>query len=241
MIIGIVKLLAFKRNAGIEDTFDALFREILYVPVYQFGRIADRIRRNGLHSLFKHGMTGRIGKYNTESEFRKHRMPKRVIFINIQGARYADRSVDCFFLAQGGIVEHPFQFILKQIRHIVFSYDTAPFFAAVSRYEFPSVLKRRNGQHAAVLAFTAPCKASFIGKPFQLFRRQNTRALANHFLFGKQRRAECSHELCNVRPHNFTAELKLKRAQNSVIFKSTALHHDIFSKISRVFYFDDLI
>ena len=33
MIIGIVKLLAFKRNAGIEDTFDALFREILCARV----------------------------------------------------------------------------------------------------------------------------------------------------------------------------------------------------------------
>ncbi|CAK7069603.1 MAG: hypothetical protein DELT_03141 [Desulfovibrio sp.] len=186
-------------------------------------------------------MAGRIGQHNPEAQLGKHRMPKRIILVNIKRARNSHRSVGRFRLAEGFVIENTLQLIIKQIRHVVFARNAASLFAAVPRNKFPAVLKGRNRKHAPVLALSAPREASLIGKTPELLTGYNPGPLAFHFLFCKQRRAERAHKLRNIRPDDFPPELQFKGAQNRVVLKGPSLHDDIFAKVLGVLDLDYLI
>ena len=94
MVVRIVNSLRSKRHAGIEYPFHSFFRQgSRYIHGSQLRRIADSIRGNRLHSLLEHGMAGRIRQHDAEAKLGKHRMPERIILIDIERAWNSHRSV----------------------------------------------------------------------------------------------------------------------------------------------------
>ena len=57
-VVGPVKLLLLKADAGVEDCFHTLVEQRFNMTVDQFGRVADVLRGNGLHPPLKEVVVG---------------------------------------------------------------------------------------------------------------------------------------------------------------------------------------
>ena len=75
--VGRAALVEIVGHAGVEDRVHALLKQIFDVTVHELGRVADRIRRNGMLPLHIHIAGGDIGNHRLEAERAQELCPER--------------------------------------------------------------------------------------------------------------------------------------------------------------------
>ena len=146
------------------------------------------------------------------------------------------------------------QLIFIKVWNIIFVFlfaDTT--FAAVSGNILSAAGKLVDRQSAVVCTALTFCHTCGKGKGIDLvdgehrcFRLFGIECLSGLcFLFMEaflcdQGSTESTHDTCNVRSDSFTARNDLKTSENRIIIKSTALYHDLFTKLAGTGYFDYL-
>ena len=118
VVVGILELIAFKRNGGVENVPYPLVDQPLYMPVRQFCRIAFRLAGNRLNPKFIDLSGGNRGKYDPELQFCKKRKPERIVFINIEHPWDADHPALRILFFKRRVSEIAFQLIFEQIGHL---------------------------------------------------------------------------------------------------------------------------
>ena len=116
MVAGILVLVALIRHVRIEDRLNALFDQRLDMAVYELGRIADTLRRNGIHTLFEKLMVRSRRDHDRETELGKDSEPERIVLIHIQRSRDTDLASWRLILGQRFIAESSCVFICDQVR-----------------------------------------------------------------------------------------------------------------------------
>ena len=220
VVTGLFVLMTLIRNIRIEDRLDALFDQCLNMAVNEFGRIADTLGRNGIHTLLEKLMVRSRRDDYGKSEFRKYREPERIVLVHVQSSRDTDLASWRLVLGQWLIAESSRVFVSDQVRKRILCLLLAlTSFAAVTGDETLAVTECRDRKFTMVRAertWRHLCGHIEIVEIFKSKKSGNF-LVFRHTLLRNDRRAESTHQAGHIRSDDFTAGNKFEAAQDRVV------------------------
>ncbi len=247
VVVGLRVFAALKGNAWVENGLHATLDKIQNVPVGELGRKADTFGRDRRHTRGKQCVIRSAGQAHGKAEARKKRMPKWVVFKQIQRARQADGPARRVVFRQGSIVKQAVVFVVVKVWQsrlppALAVVEALALVAAQARGLVTTARKAVDGQLAGVLAAGA---YRLVGRQrqclFQTLGGQQGRDTPGRAFPRNQGRAERAHQPRDVGANNLPARLQLKAAQDRVAQKGAALDKQRATQALGVFDADDFI
>ena len=233
VILGVLVLLIFIKNTGMENGGDALINQPLHMSVGQLGGVAFGFRWNGVHTQLVDFPVREGRQHSPEAQFPEEGRPEGIVLIHIQNSGQADGTSVSLCLSQRCVIKHPFLLIGH---HIGGSLPCVRFsrtlFAAVSGDMPAATGEDVHGKHAVVGAAAAAAGPGGIGKVHNLFQRQHGSPLAVVVASGNQRRTKGAHEPRNIRTDDLCPGNQFKGPQHRLIMEGAALDYNVTAQLS---------
>ena len=233
----------FEIQARIEDELISVVHQPLHMAVYQFRRIACRIRRNCFDAQLVDFLRGSRGQLHPEFQIRKEPEPERVVLVHVQNPWNSHSSPLRLHFIQRMIPKQTLELILVQVRQLVLLRCVpGTFLAAVSRDETLSVAEHIDGQQALILTAVASSVIVLHLEMIQLFPAQDGRLRSFHIVFlCDNGTAVGTHQSGDVRPDHVLSDNLFEAAEHRIIQESSSLYNDMISGLVRIPHFDYLV
>ena len=212
------------------------------MPVRQLRRIALGLAWDGFDAQLVYLPRGSRREHHTEPQFREKCKPERIVLVHIEHPWDADLAPRSLRFGEGFVVEIAVQLVVKEVRHGILCLFLAQTpLAAVAGDELPASAEMIDGQAAGVRASAAFGHGRGVLHGPDVVDGEHGRPLAVRVAFaGDERRAESSHDACNVRADGVASCNLLEAAENRIVVEGTALHDDVVPQLRCAGDLDDL-
>ena len=131
--------------------------------------------------------------------------------------------------------------VIEDVRDFLFlAIQAEAALTAVSGDEAAAAAELVDREHALVVAALTAGHSGLILQRNDLVERQHGSCLVLPALPRNQRRAEGTHDACDVGTHALTLRRALKGAEHGVVIEGTALHHDVLAEARGIGNLNDL-
>ena len=241
VILGILVLLVFVEHTGVENGGDSLVDEPLDVAVGQLGRVALRLRRNGVHALFVDLPVREGGQHRPDTQVPEEGSPEGVILIHIQHSGESHSAPGSLLLRQRLVGEHPLLLEGHHVGGLLPLVGSSPaLLAAVAGDVPPAPGEDIDGEHTVVGAAAAADSLGGIGQVDDVLQGQHGGALSLVVAAGNEGRAESAHEPRDIRADDLRSGNGFEGPKHRLIVEGAALDHNMAAQLLGGAQLDDL-
>ena len=241
-VLRVFVLAVFVENGGVEDRRDPLADQPLDMPVRELRGIALGFRRYRLHTELI-DLPARVGREDhAEAEFFEEGRPERIVLVEVQDARDADRPARRVGFGEGFVAEEPLALVgVEVLAALRSSRRRDLFLAAVAGDIPPSAREGVDRQQTVVLAAAAAGGRAGVGQVADLLEREDRRRTSVVVFTRDERRAERPHHPGDIGADHVDPGDLLERTENGVVVEGAALRDDVPSERTRVGQANDLV
>ena len=243
MVDRIRELVAFVRDAWVEDKFHTVTDQPCDMSVSKLGRVAFGFTWDGFDTQLVDLTCGSRRKHHLVFQLCKEGIPEGVIFKHIQNTWDTNLSTGSLICGKRFIGKNPFIFVIEKVRDMILVlFLSKSALTAVSTDVFTAAGEFVDGQTTVVGTSAAVCHGGGVLEAVDLIDGKHggffTLLIA---LPCDQSSTEGTHDPGDIRADGLAVGNLLKAAENCVIIEGTTLYNDMFAKLGSIGNLDNLV
>ena len=243
MVDRIRELVAFVRDAWVEDKFHTVTDQPCDMSVSKLGRVAFGFTWDGFDTQLVDLTCGSRRKHHLVFQLCKEGIPEGVIFKHVQNTWDTNLSTGSLICGKRFIGKNPFIFVIEKVRDMILVlFLSKSALTAVSTDVFTAAGEFVDGQTTVVGTSAAVCHGGGVLEAVDLIDGKHggffTLLIA---LPCDQSSTEGTHDPGDIRADGLAVGNLLKAAENCVIIEGTTLYNDMLAKLGSIGNLDNLV